>query len=80
MIWPTLMKCPMCASLNREHLGECEVEATATLRQRYEAACVAPAHFSETDQKDAEIVLASRKRQMQIALTLRRHQAVDHVA
>ena len=74
------MKCPICASLNREHHRECEIEASASLRQRSLTAWLAPVPSSRTDQDYAEIVLASRKRQMAIASSLERHQSTDHAA
>ena len=74
------MKCPICASLNSEHNRECEIEASASLRQRSSAVCVAPIPSSWSDEDYADIVLASRKRQMAIASSLRRHQSTDHAA
>jgi hypothetical protein len=74
------MKCQMCASLNREHSRQCEIEAAAILRQRDESVRMAKGRSSGHDPNDAELVLASRKRQMQIASELERHRAADHVA
>ena len=74
------MKCPMCVSLNREHSRQCEIEAATTLRQRDESVRVSNGRASGNDPSDTELLLASRKRQMQIASELERHRAADHVA
>ena len=74
------MKCPMCASLNRQHSRQCEIEAATTLRQRDESVRMSKGRSSRNDLSDTELLLASRKRQMQIAAELQRHRAVDHVA
>ena len=74
------MICPMCASLNREHSRQCEIEAATILRQRDESVRVSNGRTSGNDPGDTELLLASRKRQMQIASELERHRAADHVA
>ena len=76
----TPMACPICESLNREHSRECEIEATAVLRQRSELVRNSQADCSGTDQNYVEVVLASRKRQLQIASQLQRHKAAEHAA
>ena len=74
------MKCPMCASLNREHSRQCEIEAATILRQRDESVRMPKGRTSANDPSDTEVLLASRKRQMQIASELERHRAANHVA
>ncbi len=74
------MTCPICESLNREHSRECEVEATAVIRQRSELFRKSRAHGWGTDQSHVEVVLASRKRQLRITSQLQRHKATAHAA
>ena len=74
------MKCPTCASLNREHSRQCEIEAATTLRQRDESVRASAGSSSGTAPSDTEVLIASRKRQMQIASELERHRAADHAA
>ena len=74
------MKCQMCASLNREHSRQCEIEAATILRQRDELVRASNGRTSGNDPNDTELLLAIRKRQMQIASELERHRAADHVA
>jgi hypothetical protein len=74
------MKCQICASVNREHSRQCEIEATTILRQRDESVRMSKGRTSGNDASDTEVLLASRKRQMQIASELERHRAADHVA
>jgi hypothetical protein len=74
------MTCPVCESLNREHSRECEIEAAAVIRQRFELFRKFRGDGSGTDQNHVEVVLASRKRQLQITSQLQRHKAAAHAA
>lgn len=74
------MTCPICESLNREHSRECEIEAAAVLRQRSELVRNSQAGCSGTDQNYVEVVLASRKRQLQITSQLQQHKEAAHAA
>jgi hypothetical protein len=74
------MRCSMCATLNREHSRQCEIEAATILKQREEFVRLTRGSGSRDDARRAEVLLASRKRQMQIASELARHRAMDHVA
>jgi hypothetical protein len=74
------MECPVCIALNREHGRECEIEATAILKERSGWISTYRSESSGPDVSIHEVVLTSRKRQMQIASELERHRAADHVA
>ena len=74
------MECPVCIALNREHGRECEIEATAILKERTGWVSTYRSESSGPDVGINEVVLTSRKRQMQIASELERHRAADHVA
>ena len=74
------MECPVCVALNREHGRECEIEATAILKERSGQVSAYRPESSGPGESIQEVVLTSRKRQMQIASELERHRAVDHVA
>ena len=71
------MRCPICAALNQKHSLECEVEATATLKQRADLAARHtgdPLHQNRFDEE----ILGSRKRQAHIAFELHRHRTSQH--
>jgi hypothetical protein len=74
------MKCPVCIALNREHGRECEIEATAILKERSGSVNACRAESSGPGESIHETVLTSRKRQMQIASELERHRSAHHVA
>jgi hypothetical protein len=71
------MQCPVCAALNREHNQECEAEANATIKQRFELIGWHRTDTSSKDQLDQE-VLRSRKRQAHIAFELHQHRTEQH--
>jgi hypothetical protein len=73
----SIMLCPVCAALNREHNQECRAEANATLRQRAEWIGGHSADRLKADQLKDE-VLRSRKRQAHIAFELHEHQSKQH--
>jgi hypothetical protein len=62
--------------LNRQHNRECETEAVATLHQRTQIGRSAVDH-SEQD-KLANVILGSRKRQAHIASELHGHRETAH--
>jgi len=74
------MLCPVCAALNREHTRECEVEAKAILQQRSRWLTAPDENTSASDEKCHEVVLTSRKRQIQITSKLDMHKAKGHAA
>jgi hypothetical protein len=71
------MQCPVCDALNREHNHECEVEASATLKQRAELIGWNRGPVPVKEQLEQE-VLRSRKRQAHIAFELHQHQTAQH--
>jgi metal-responsive CopG/Arc/MetJ family transcriptional regulator len=70
------MECPVCVALNRQHNRECETEAAATLHQRTRIGLSTGDH-SEQD-KLANVILGSRKRQAHIASELQGHRETAH--
>jgi hypothetical protein len=74
------MECPVCATLNREHSRECEIEATAMLQERSRWVGTCRPESSGPDENISNVILTSRKRQMRIALRLHEHKAVAHAA
>jgi hypothetical protein len=74
------MECPVCAALNREHTRECEVEAKAILQQRSRWLTASDGNTSASDQECHEVVLMSRKRQVQINSRIDLHKARGHAA
>jgi hypothetical protein len=74
------MRCGICENLQVEHSRECEIEASAILEQRLSIVRGSGGQDSTTGMRSEEIGLASRRRQAQIALSLRRHKAADHRA
>ena len=72
------MRCGVCETLQGEHSRECEIEASAILEQRLRIVRGSSGQDSTTGRMSEEIMLASRLRQAQIALSLRRHRATDH--
>jgi hypothetical protein len=74
------MQCPVCAALHREHNQECEVEAKATLQQRSRLLSNSDADSSARDQECQDVVLRSRKKQVQISSKMEKHKAKGHAA
>ena len=74
-----LMRCSVCDALHREHSLMCEVEATASLQQRYDTFLPSKPETPPDGERD-EIVLMSRKRQARIASRLEQHKARAHCA
>ncbi len=72
------MRCPICDSLLREHSLMCEVEATASIQQRY--GMMLAAASSTPDSERDEMLLLSRKRQAKIVTRLEDHKARAHSA
>ena len=74
------MECPVCVALNREHSRECEVEATAILKERSGWVGTYRPAFPGSYESINDAVLTSRKRQMRITLRLNQHKAAAHSA
>ena len=74
------MQCPVCAALHREHNHECEVEAKAILNQRSRLISYSGSDSSTRDQECQDVVLTSRKRQVQISSKIEMHKAKGHAA
>ena len=72
------MQCPICAALHRDHTRECEVEAKETLQQRSQLLSSGPG--SVVSQDSENVVLSSRKRQIQITSKIALHKAKGHAA
>ena len=75
-----LMTCPICEFLNREYDRECQIEGAAILKERSESLRGPQRSGRESGQNVAEVVLESRKRQMQLASKLQLHRAEDHAS
>jgi len=71
------LQCPICEALMSDHRRECEIEARMTLAER--SAIALPAH-SAPEERNAEVILQARKRQVQICSRLDIHRASHHVA
>ena len=74
------MTCPVCKALHEEHSQECELEAKAILRQNGTLFVQSPAPPSARDAGLDDVILVSRKRQLEIASKLNEHKARAHVA
>ena len=72
------MQCPVCAALHRDHTRECEVEAKEILQQRSQLLSAGPG--SAVSQDSENVVLSSRKRQIQITSKIAMHKAQGHAA
>jgi hypothetical protein len=72
------MQCPICAALHRDHSLECELEAKMILHQRSQLLSRGPGSAVSKDSED--LVLSSRKRQIQITSKIERHKAKGHAA
>jgi hypothetical protein len=72
------MQCPICDALHRDHTLECEVEAKTILHQRSQMLSSGP--DSAVSQASEDLVLSSRKRQIQITAKLEQHKAKGHAA
>ena len=70
--------CPDCEALNREDSSECEREVTAILKQRsvWRSSSDREGHARDANLDD--VILSSRRRQMQIAVKRDRHNVTDH--
>ena len=72
------MECPICAALHRDHSLECELEAKTILHQRAQLLSRGP--DSAVSQDSTDLVLSSRKRQIQITSKIAQHKAKGHAA
>jgi hypothetical protein len=72
--------CPHCEALNREHSSECEREVTAILKQQSVWRSSSDQHGLARDANLDDVILTSRRRQMQIAVKRDKHNATDHAA
>jgi hypothetical protein len=69
------MRCPVCDASYRDQTHECQVEASATIKQRSQFALrLSPSVQDPLD----EVILKSRKRQARLASELQQHRASDH--
>ena len=67
------MHCPVCDSLNREHMRLCQVEASVTLLQRRKAIGGLDLKPADVPADAEEIVLATRKQQTKIIAKMTQH-------
>lgn len=72
------MQCPICAALHRDHSRECEVEAKEILQQRSQM--LSSGSGTAVSQDSENVVLSSRKRQIQITSKIAMHKAKGHAA
>ena len=75
------MLCPICEDLHREHSRECELEAKAIIQQHKPLTSDGAAAHKPAPPRDLdEVIVKSRKRQMELAQELDRHRANSHAA
>jgi hypothetical protein len=75
------MPCSLCTDLNREHTRECEREARAILQQQFSFDLRSMG--IDLDRRSAKwdgVILASRKRQLEIAAKIQKHKGYAHAA
>lgn len=72
------MRCPVCDSLNREHLLLCQVEASVTLLQRRKAIPGAVLEGTDIPADAEEIVLSTRIQESRIMAKLTQHCGIAH--
>ena len=74
------MLCPICEDLHREHTRECELEAKAILEQHKPLTGQGPKRAPAPGRELDDMIVRSRKRQMELANELDKHREHSHAA
>ena len=74
------MLCPLCEDLHSKHSHECELEAKAILEQQKPLTAGGPIRAAAPSRELDDMIVRSRKRQMELAKELDQHREHSHAA